>query len=187
VVRKWLPLVVAGGLVSLLGLLAAGGYVLFRPHFSGHHPASLHTPAEVAGLHRATDPLLEDAAVQLSAALTGEIDLDTAVAAFYLDPTDEERLVLLAGGTGALRHPAEALDDAFGQAGTGMTITGVSDVDAGPMGGTARCGETTMEEMVAAVCGWADHGSVVLAIFLNRPASEGAGLLRDIRAEILTR
>jgi hypothetical protein len=185
--RRLLPLIVAGALVLVLAVGALLGNSVFRPHLSGEHPATLSTPPEVAGLVLATDPFLEDAAVQMSAALTSEIDFDDVVAAFYHDPADDQRLVLLAGGTAALRDPGEALDDAFGQAGVGVAITSVDDVDPGPMGGTARCGATTMEDLAASVCGWADHGSVLVAIFLNRSVAEGATLLRDIRAEILVR
>jgi hypothetical protein len=186
-VRRRLPLIIAAALVVVLVIGAVSGYVFFRPHLSGQHPASLSTPPQVAGLDLATDPFLEDAAVQMAAAMTNEIDLDDAIAAFYLDPADDQRLVLLAGGTGPLRSPSEALDDAFEEAGVGLAISDVADVDAGPMGGTARCGETAMDEFPAAVCGWADYGSVVVAIFLNWTAAEAHALLLEIRAEILQR
>lgn len=185
--RRMLPLIVAGGLVVVLVIGAMAGLLVFRPHLSGEHPASLSTPPQVAGLDLATDPFLEDAAVQMSAALSSEIDLDDAIAAFYFDPADDDRLVLLAGGTGPLRDPDGALDDAFDEAGVGMGITDVDDVDAGPMGGTAQCGVTAVEDLAASVCGWADHGSVVVAIFLNRSVAEGTALLQEIRSEILER
>lgn len=186
--RRLLPLIVAGALVLVLAVGGLVGNTVFRPHLSGEHPATLRTPPEVAGLVLATDPLLEDAAVQLSAALSSEIDFDDVVAAFYHDPADDQRLVLLAGGTAALRDPDAALDDAFRQAGAGVAITNVEDVDPGPMGGTARCGASTVDQdLAASVCGWADHGSVLVAIFLNRSVAEGAALLRDIRLEILAR
>ena len=34
------------------------------------------------------------------------------------------------------------------------------------------------------VCGWADHGSLVMLIFLSRDFAESATLLRDFRAAL---
>jgi hypothetical protein len=181
---------IAIGAVALVVLVAIviGGLVLLRPYLSGEHPASLSTPSQVAGLEISDDPLLADAAVQLSALLTSEAELDDAVAAFYSDPGGGDRLVLLAGGTAALRDPAGELDAAFGAAGAGgLPVTGVSPVDPGPLGGTARCGEAVAEGVTVAVCGWADHGSLALMVFFSRSVDESAGLLRDVRAEVLSR
>lgn len=192
--RRWpRSLLIAIGAVVLVVLVAIliGGVVLVRPYLSGEHPASLSTPPKAAGLEISDDPLLADAAVQLSAMLTSEADLDDAVAAFYVDPAGDDRLVLLAGGTAALRDPEGELDAAFAAFGAadagGVPLTSVATVDPGPLGGTARCGEAVAEGVAVSVCGWADHGSLALVVFFNRPVDESAGLLRDIRADVLSR
>lgn len=182
-------ILVAGGVAAaLLAAIVVGGLVLFRPHLSSHHPASLSTPPQVAGLERSDDPTLEDAAVQLSAMITSCADLDTAVAAFYTDPRAEEQLIVVVGGTAPLRRPADELGAAFRCANEGgLPSSQRAPVDPGPMGGSAMCGEGSTEGILVSVCGWADYGSLVLAVFFNRSVEDSAALLRDIRAEVLTR
>lgn len=174
--------------VVLLVAIIVGGLVLFRPHLSGQHPASLSTPPQVAGLELSDDPILTDAAVQFSAMITSGADLDNAVAAFYTDPRADQQLVLIVGGTGALRNPADELDTAFrGASEGGLPISDRAAVDPGPLGGVAECGQGSAEGIVVAVCGSADHGSLVLGVFFNRTVEDSAALLRDIRAGVLTR
>jgi hypothetical protein len=66
-------------------------------------------------------------------------------------------------------------------------VTGLHEVDAGELGGTMKCGSTTADGSDMTVCGWADHGSLALAMFPNRPEADSAALLREIRAAAQTR
>lgn len=188
--RRNLVLMAAAGsaLVLVLTLAGVAGYRFLAPHLSGEHPASLSTPDQVAGLRLSTDPVLQDAAVQMSAALTDQAGLTGVVAAFYHDPAAQERLVLLVGGTRLLRDPAGELDRALRRADeTGLPLADLVTVDAGPLGGTARCATASVEGLPVSVCGWADHGSLLLTVAFHRDVAEAADLLRRIRAEILAR
>ena len=44
-----------------------------------------------------------------------------------------------------------------------------------------KCGTTRTDDGKMPVCGWADHGSVGLAMFPQRSESEAAAILREIR------
>lgn len=50
-----------------------------------------------------------------------------------------------------------------------------------------KCGTSSSPEGDLAVCGWADHGSVAMAMFPGRTADDSAALLRDIRGTVQTR
>jgi hypothetical protein len=50
-----------------------------------------------------------------------------------------------------------------------------------------RCGSTKSDDGDLTVCGWADHGSLALALFPNRPLDDSAALLREIRSATQTR
>ena len=52
---------------------------------------------------------------------------------------------------------------------------------AGKLGGTMKCGTTVTDDGNMSVCGWADHGSLALAMFPNRSQDESAKLLVQIR------
>ncbi|MET7710016.1 hypothetical protein [Micromonospora sp. NPDC005413] len=56
-----------------------------------------------------------------------------------------------------------------------------------PPGGVMKCGSTSGEGGDFAVCGWADHGSVVMAMFPGRSVSDAGGLLRNLRADMQSR
>ncbi|BCB84501.1 hypothetical protein Psuf_018140 [Phytohabitans suffuscus] len=60
-------------------------------------------------------------------------------------------------------------------------------MDAGGLGGVMKCGESVAPEGNTTVCGWADHGSVVLALLPGRTQDEGGALLRQIRGSIQKR
>ena len=47
-----------------------------------------------------------------------------------------------------------------------------------------RCGAAEGSDTVMSICGWADHGSIALAMFPGRTADESAALLRDLRTTL---
>jgi hypothetical protein len=113
----------------------------------------------------------------------------TSIAAVYGDPHSATRSVLFVGGTGFLAKPDRELGELFSllddQAGR---VTGVRDVDPGSLGGTMRCGTVTSADGdPMSVCGWADYGSLALAMFPERGVDESARLMRDLRAAIQRR
>ena len=60
-------------------------------------------------------------------------------------------------------------------------VRDVHDVDAGKLGGVMRCGVTVDKEGDIAVCGWADNGSVAVALFPGRPVADAAKAMLQLR------
>jgi hypothetical protein len=181
--RLWIFAAILGAIVVLLG-------VLFGPTAArvwSQKDATLTMPATVGTLTRDDTDAAKVTANDLVTALRASIDLDTTAAAVY---SGGDQTVMLFGGTALLWSPEKELD-------TVLTLMedndqqGIRDlkiVDPGPQGGVMKCGLT--EELSAssmAVCGWADHGSIALALFPARTADEAAALMRDLRAASLTR
>ena len=100
----------------------------------------------------------------------------------YADPAGAERTVLLFGGTTLLWHARKDLDILFDLLSddTGA-VSGLHEVPAGELGGVMKCGSSAARRRDLAVCGWADHGSVVMAMFPGRPDDDAGALLRDLR------
>lgn len=96
--------------------------------------------------------------------------------------------MLIFGGTTLLWQPERDLDTLFGLMSdeTGK-VTGLRELPAGRFGGVMKCGSTSGEGGDFAICGWADHGSVVMAMFPGRPLDQSGELLRKIRDEVQTR
>jgi hypothetical protein len=116
------------------------------------------------------------------------VDLDETTGAVFTDPADAQRSVLFFGGTALIWTPETDLDTVFGLFSdkTG-DVTGIAEVPSGRFGGAMKCGTTTSAEGDIAVCGWADHGSLAVAMFPNRTAADSAKLMQQIRDTTQTR
>lgn len=150
--------------------------------------ATLDTPSEVAGLRLDSSERARTTADYLRTAISARIDLDESIGAVYADPASADRSVLVFGGTTLLWSPEKDLDSLFDVLSddTGE-VTGLKEVSAGDLGGVMKCGESTSPDGAMSVCGWADHGSVVIAMFPGRGQDDSATLLRTIRDTIQTR
>jgi hypothetical protein len=196
---------VIGGVVLLLLVVGVGTALVLRsggedpvvspttgpsstasptPTAAAEYPARIDLPQTVAGLTKVDNPTLNQTANQSAQQIKTATNADSAVAAYYAPAGDLTKAVGLIGATGRITDPEGELEDAF----TGeLAATGVEDVDAGPLGGTMRCGTTASGGQALTVCGWADGGSLMLGIFINRSQPDSATLFREIRGTILKR
>lgn len=171
-----------------VGLAGAGvlGYTAWR--ISSQKDATVTAPESVGNLVADTSDNGVESAEYLRTALAAEVDLDDTVGAVYTDRTAEDQNVLFFGGTGLIWTPATDLETAFNLLADDQgAVTGLHEVDAGDLGGTMMCGATSTDGSDIAVCGWADHGSLALAMFPNRPESSAVAALREIRSAAQTR
>jgi hypothetical protein len=169
-------------LSALLAVGLVGGAVLAWAgwQISSQKDATVTIPAAVAGLRLDNSQSGRDTADYLQSALVAEVDLDKSIGAVYTDGAG--RNVLFFGGTALMWSPADDLESAFGLISDDQgAVTGVHDVTAGKYGGTMRCGTTKTADSAMSVCGWADHGSLAVAMFPDRSESESAKLLLQIR------
>ena len=175
-------------LTSLLTVTLAGaaalGYMGWK--ITSEKDATLSTPAEVAGLRLDTSEDGKSTADYLRTALSAEVDLDHAVGAVYQGQGGQS--VLFFGGTGLIWTPGSDLDTAFDLISDDQgAVTGLHEVPAGKLGGTMKCGTTVTDDGNMPVCGWADHGSLALAMFPNRAEPAAAKLMAEIRDTVQTR
>jgi hypothetical protein len=169
-------------LLGLLGVAVAGAGTLAWTGWqvSTQKDATLTAPAQIGSLRLDTSEDAKSTADYLQTAVAAEIDLDKTLGAVYLDAGDKN--VLFFGGTTLFWTPDNDLDTAFDLiADNEGAVTGLHKVDAGKLGGTMKCGTTKTDAGDLTVCGWADHGSLALAMFNNRSESEAAPLMRQIR------
>lgn len=179
-------LVILGSLLAV-GLAGAATLGTAAWRVAEQKDATLHTPARVAGLDRDDSEQARATADFLHTAVAAEIQFEQSISVVYADPTNPEARVLLFGGTVLLWQPARDLDRLFELVGGGAeAVTDVREVPAGELGGVMKCG-TSLADSQMPVCGWADHGTVVMALFPGRSLEDAATLLRDIRVEIQSR
>lgn len=196
-------------LASLLAVGVAGvgalGWFYWQIH--SQRDVTLSLPATIGELTLDSSADAETTADYLQTALSAEVDLDSTAGGVYSGAADKD--VLFFGGTTLIWSPDKDLTTSFDLfADDQGSVTGLHDVDAGPLGGSMKCGTTTSSaqnstptstttgdgtevappvDQEMAVCGWADHGSLALAMFPGRSESEAAPLMRQIRDSIQTR
>ncbi|WP_091090063.1 hypothetical protein [Micromonospora nigra] len=174
--------------LAALGLLGAGALGSAGWRIAQQKDADIATPDRVAGLVRDDSERARNTADYLRSGFAADIELDRSFGTVYRDPADERRSVLIFGGTTLLWQPERDLDSLFGlMTETPGEVTGLREVPAGRLGGFVKCGTTSGEGGDFAVCGWADHGSVVMAMFPGRSVDDSARLLREIRETVQTR
>ncbi|MDG4796094.1 hypothetical protein [Micromonospora sp. WMMD1082] len=178
----------ATGLLAIVAVAGVGTIGAWGWRVAEQKDTQITTPDQVAGLRLDTGDRAVSTADYLRSGLAADIQLDSSFGVVYQDPTDTRRSVLIFGGTTLLWQPERDLDSLFGlMADETETVTGLRDVSPGRLGGVMKCGSTSGEGGDFAVCGWADHGSVVMAMFPFRSVDDSAGLLRQIRDAVQTR
>jgi hypothetical protein len=171
-------------LIVLLVVAIAGlsvlGYTAWQ--ISTQKDATLVAPAQVGTLSLDQTDDAKSTADYLQTALAAEVDLDKTVAGVYQDSAAADKDVLFFGGTTLFWTPENDLDTAFNLITDNQgAVTNLHDVSAGHLGGTMKCGTTKSDNGDLTVCGWADHGSLALAMFTDRTPADSATLLRQLR------
>jgi len=141
-------------------------------------------PATLAGRAKNTDPQLQTVADQMVTQMKAEVQNETStVGAFYGDPTKQD-LVLIAAVSGVMADPKKELDEAVTGLSSELSVTNMTAVEAGPLGGDARCGDGKAESVPLGVCVWADRGSVGLVVMYFKTAEEAKAEFVGVRGQI---
>ena len=178
--RKYIVIGAAAAVVVAAGIL---GPLSWRWYHDGNEEVG--TPKQVAGLVLDNSQGARDTIDYLRTAMETGVSLDNSTGGVYEDRTAQSKSVLFIGGTGVLVSPSQALTKTFALiSDDNGGVVGVHDVAAGPLGGVMRCGSTQTDGGAMAVCAWADHGSIGLGMFPNRPVDQSAELLRTMRGSI---
>ncbi|MFV2019584.1 hypothetical protein [Micromonospora sp. LOL_023] len=139
------------------------------------------TPDTIAGRDLNADAEFQSLAEEMGAGLAADVPESTSsIGAFYGD-VEQENLVMIAGVSGVMADPEQELADATEGDAMGLGMTNITDVDAGPKGGTARCGDADLEGVPGGVCVWSSRGALVLYVFYFSTGAEAGAALVEIR------
>lgn len=183
--RSKVRTVVLSGLL-VVSLAGAGTLGWFAWKVNSQRNTTLSAPAQIGSLKLNDSADAAATAEYLQGALSAEISMDKTVGGVYTG--GDGKNILFFGGTTLLWSPEKDLETSFelisDQEGA---VTGLHDVDAGELGGVMKCGATHSEGSDLTVCGWADHGSIALAMFPEQSEAAAAPLMLDIRKAAQTR
>ena len=107
-----------------------------------------------------TDASLKQAAEQAATELKSKAPSATSVVSAFYGSPDKQDLALLVALSSINANPQSELDAAIDGINGSLKLTDVHTIDAGPLGGVAKCGDATSSGVKLGVCAWADRGSV---------------------------
>jgi hypothetical protein len=173
-------LVVVLVLVVLGGSAAVAGYVWLGDTVRAAQ-TRVETPTTLVGRPQITDAqfvaLVDDLLAQIR---RGMPQATSTAAGLYGDPATLD-LVVMAAVSGRLDDPAKHLNGTFEGAGrAGLSVSDVTSVDPGPLGGEARCATGRVGPMSIVLCAWADPGSLGLIAYYMKEN------VQDVAAEFVT-
>jgi hypothetical protein len=171
---------IVSGSVAAAALLVSGifyGPTVFR--VLGQSDTEIRSPDKVGAFTLDKSDGAKDTSEYIRDAIASKVNLDDSVGLIYRDGGTD---AILVAGTARLWKPEETLKTAFDMvADDAGGVRDTKDVDAGPLGGTMRCGVTKVDDSDLTVCGWADNGSLGVALFSNRGVPESAKSMLELR------
>jgi hypothetical protein len=150
------------------------------------YPANADVPKAVAGLRLLDDARSTRTARELrQQAQSRNWWADQTFAAVY-DGGPGWRVTVY-GTTGFRWAPESDLKAEIDHLTAKYQLTDVRDVEPGSLGGHQRCGFGFADGDDLVLCGWADHGSLGIATFSAGSLEKDAGMLRELREQIVVR
>lgn len=144
--------------------------------------ASLTAPPTVGTYTLDSSDAATAASTDLTTTLRAQIDVNNAIGAVYTDPAlGVEKSVIIAVGSIFLFNPERELDTVMGLGSKTEEAAQMTTVDPGPLAGIMKCGTGGKGADALTVCGWADHGSIAIALFPGHSTEEAATLMREFR------
>ncbi|MEW2440419.1 hypothetical protein [Micromonospora marina] len=141
-------------------------------------------PQTLGGRAKVTDPQLQSAAAQMKSELSKDVpDATSTVGAFYGDPAKKD-LVMIVAVSGVMADPKKELADATAAVTPDLATKDFKTVDAGPLGGDAKCSDGKASDVPVAVCIWADRGSLGMVVVYFKSAAELQSEFVTMRGEI---
>ncbi|GAA2352145.1 hypothetical protein [Dactylosporangium salmoneum] len=174
---------IISGSIAAAALLISG--VIYGPTVArvlGQSDTEIKSPGKVGNFTLDTSDGAKDTAEYIRDAIATKVNLDTSYGLIYHDGKSD---AILVAGTARIWKPADTLKSAFDVVtDDNGGVRDLHDVDAGPLGGTVRCGATKVDDADLSVCGWADNGSLGVALFSSRSVTDSAKSILDLRSAV---
>ncbi|GAB1642358.1 hypothetical protein [Krasilnikovia sp. MM14-A1259] len=145
---------------------------------------SVTEPKRLGGRPKLTDAQFAGVTKELKQGLADVPGATGTVGALYGTP-EKRDIVVVVAAEAPVEDPQKELDGTFLGAGIGgLKVSGITTVDAGPLGGAAKCGKAEASGISMAMCGWADDGSVGWIIWYFKSVSKAKAEFPALRGEI---
>jgi hypothetical protein len=154
---------IVAGVIALLCVAGAGvAFVAAKDKVEQVVDAASITvvePTTLGGREKITDPTLAATVSSLDNEMANVTGATGSVGAVYGDLQAQD--VIMVAAASSINGSAESRYDDFtaGLASGNMQIDNLTDIEPGPLGGIARCGDSDSAGVPMAICVWSDNGS----------------------------
>jgi hypothetical protein len=145
---------------------------------------SLSEPSRLGGRPKITDKQFRAAADDLKDALAGAPGATDSIGGIWGTPTNQD-IVMVAAAAAPIADPEREINSTVMGVGIGgLELKGLTDIDPGPLGGKAKCGNSTTDGVKLAVCVWADNGSVGMIAWFFKSVNKVEGEFAKLRGQV---
>lgn len=183
---RWLPTTIASlvGAATLLLSTACTSQPTTTPTQTMSSPAArkLRAPETLLGLPKSMDREGIGLAQRHLDKLKREVGQPTSAIGWpYANKGPDADAVLISGASGTITDQQGAIERALQP----YRIDSHEAVDAGELGGTARCGRGRPDEVFLIVCAWADDQTLGVVVFLSsRPQADRTTQFLEVRKAV---
>ena len=180
-------LIIVGVVVLLCG--AGVAYAIYQgkkkvDDFSTAARISVTEPATLGGREPATDPRLQSSVTALDTQMQSINGATSSVGAIYGDATKQDIVMVVAAST-LLGSQQDRFDEfTKGLSSGGFSTSSLTDTEPGPLGGIAKCGDSSASGVPTAVCVWSDQGSVGMIAMLFKKRADLEKEFVTMRGEV---
>ncbi len=180
---------IAVGVVALLCI--AGGVVAFVAakdkveQVVDATKISVVEPETLGGRPKASDAALQASVTSLDGVMSNLPGATGSVGGIYGDLQKQDVVMVAAASSinGSAQERFDAITQGMGGAG-GVQVDNFTDVDPGPLGGIAKCGDTDTAGVPMAVCVWSDNGSAGMLMMMFKKKADLEKEFVTMRGEI---
>jgi hypothetical protein len=141
-------------------------------------------PATLGGRKKVSDPSLQGSVQSLDTEMKNIQGTTSSVGAIYGDLAKQDVVMVAAAST--LTGTAQSRFDEFttGLNTGGFSTSALKDTAPGPLGGIAKCGDSSAAGVPTAVCVWSDQGSVGMVAMLFKKTADLEKQFVSLRGQI---
>ena len=141
-------------------------------------------PTTLSGRKKVSDPSLQSSVQSLDSEMKNIQGTTSSVGAIYGDLAKQDLVMVAAAST--LTGTAQSRYDEFtsGLNTGGFSTSALQDTEPGPLGGIAKCGDSSAAGVPTAVCVWSDQGSVGMVAMLFKKKADLEKEFVSLRGQI---
>jgi hypothetical protein len=141
-------------------------------------------PETLGGRPKTTNPQLQSSVAGLDSEMAKIPGSTGSVGAIYGDLEKQDVIMVAAASTisGSPQSRFDEFTSGLGQ--SGFDVEGLADTQPGPLGGIAKCGDSTTSGVPMAVCVWSDNGSIGMITMMFKKKADLEKEFVSMRGEI---